>query len=560
MQRLPFVVVSLLAAAANAQGDPQFVREFGRDGERGSYRVKFDDRGAGVVFVQTMDHYVDADTRGSAEHGPDDWMLLAWSDGDFAFRLGQRGEGPFAQSLWTAAWTREELASGDVRFWIDSEDGGLRLSKTFRHRPDQRELALELALENRGVGGAVAGALPLTLTGPALVNRAEVSLFGTAAWSIAQIAGGEPVHAGPAADGRAADLLTTGGQPLSFAGTTNRFFGGFLYPLDEAAAVAVQAIRAESWPPVEYPDPPLKAHSMPRALFDLNLPLPAAGQTSSLTFGVYLGPKSFRVFEEQPAHARFLPIMDVDLEPPCCGGIVVPGGRFMATMELKLLAFFHDYVGSWGIAIMLLTLLVRGLLAPLNFRMQKSMREYGKRMAVVKPKLDKLKEQYKDDPKAHQQAMIQFQREHKIMPPLGGCLPIFLTMPIYIGLFTALRTAYELRHEGFLFIHDLSGPDALFDLGFWPHHFNILPLLWIALMAIQMSRQPLPTDPQQRQMQQIMRYMPILFGVMLYNYAAGLMVYMVTSMLWTFVESAVTKRILGPIDPNAAGMAPTPMM
>jgi membrane protein insertase Oxa1/YidC/SpoIIIJ len=72
-------------------------------------------------------------------------------------------------------------------------------------------------------------------------------------------------------------------------------------------------------------------------------------------------------------------------------------------------------------------------------------------------------------------------------------------------------------------------------------------------------RQPLPTDPQQRQMQTIMRYMPILFGVMLYGYASALMVYMVTSMVWTLFESAVTKRILGPIDPNVAAMTPTPM-
>jgi len=73
-------------------------------------------------------------------------------------------------------------------------------------------------------------------------------------------------------------------------------------------------------------------------------------------------------------------------------------------------------------------------------------------------------------------------------------------------------------------------------------------------------RQPLPTDPQARQMQQMMRFMPIVFGVMLYNYASGLMLYMVTSMLWTFVESAMVKKILGPIDPNVQALAPQPVM
>jgi YidC/Oxa1 family membrane protein insertase len=208
----------------------------------------------------------------------------------------------------------------------------------------------------------------------------------------------------------------------------------------------------------------------------------------------------------------------------------------------------------------MLTILVRGLLAPLNFHMQKSMREYGKRMAVVKPKLDALKTKYGDDKAAYQQAMIAFQREHKLMPPLAGCLPIFLTMPIYIGLFTALRTAYDLRQQSFLFMPDLSRPDSLFALGFWPHNFNIMPILWIGMFVWFSLRMPLPADPQQRQVQQMMRFMPILFGVMLYNYASGLMVYMVTSMLWTFGESAITKKILGPIDPSAAGMTPSPMM
>ena len=73
-------------------------------------------------------------------------------------------------------------------------------------------------------------------------------------------------------------------------------------------------------------------------------------------------------------------------------------------------------------------------------------------------------------------------------------------------------------------------------------------------------RQPLPTDPQQRQMQQMMRFMPLIFAVMLYNYASALLLYMVTSMTWSLIESTIVKKILGPVDPSAAGMAPAPMM
>ena len=98
-------------------------------------------------------------------------------------------------------------------------------------------------------------------------------------------------------------------------------------------------------------------------------------------------------------------------------------------------------------------------------------------------------------------------------------------------------------------IDDLSRADALFPLGFWPHHFNLLPLVWIGLFVWMSLRQPLPTDPQQRQMQAMMRFMPILFGVMLYGY----------KMVKPMIESAITKKTLGPMDPNVAAMAPTPM-
>src|SRR5262249_34212476 len=160
---------------------------------------------------------------------------------------------------------------------------------------------------------------------------------------------------------------------------------------------------------------------------------------------------------------------------------------------IRLLSWFQGLISSWGIAIMMLTILVRGCLAPLNFRMQKSMRAYSQRMAVLKPKLDEIKQRYGDDPKRYQQAMLQFQREHKLMPPVLGCAPIFLTMPIYIGLFTALRTAYDLRQHGFLWAQDLSQPDALFPLSFFPHNFNLLPLCWITLFLVLQLRMPLPT-------------------------------------------------------------------
>ncbi len=184
-------------------------------------------------------------------------------------------------------------------------------------------------------------------------------------------------------------------------------------------------------------------------------------------------------------------------------------------------------------------------------------------MAVLKPQLDALQKKYKNDPKKLQGEMMKFNREHKLMSqPLKGCLPLLLTMPIWIGLFTALRVMYELRNQPlFGWVDDLSRSDQLFELGIpYIQHFNLLPLLMVALWWMLQRGQPLPKDPQQRQMAVMMRFMPLMFGVLLYNYAAGLMVYMITSSLWGIVEQRITKRILGPVSPEAAQAAPMPMM
>ena len=188
------------------------------------------------------------------------------------------------------------------------------------------------------------------------------------------------------------------------------------------------------------------------------------------------------------------------------------------------------------------------------------MRLHGEKMAKVKPQLDALNKRYKDDPKQLQAEMMKFNKEHKLLSaPLKGCLPMFLTMPIWFGLFTALRVMYELRGAPFVgYIQDLSRPDMLFELGIpLIPHFNLLPIIMVALWLYLQMGTPLPKDPQQRQMMVMMRFMPIMMGVMLYGYASGLMIYMCTSSLWGIVEQKVTKKILGPVNPDATGGMPS---
>ncbi|MFY9341392.1 MAG: membrane protein insertase YidC [Planctomycetota bacterium] len=548
-------VPALLAAATAAQGDgePSFTRSFGEAGAPGSMRARFVRAGAGLAWLQLSDHARSVDRPAAGSRPEDNHLLLVWNGNDHALRLAHAASPApalFPVEPAEATWTVADGGS-ELTFTLDGGQG-LELEKKLRYDARQRGFVLELALRNKTANAA--GSLDLVLGGPMPVSPAESSLFGTLAVAIAAAADGTlatvPPKAGPP------QPLAVDPAQMAFAGSTNRFFAAFLWPLDDSSRAALGPLQVDAVPLRDDPDSLTHAFTSTRVRYPVKLEIPAQNGETRLRYGLYFGPKSYRVFATLPEPERFAPVLEHDLNAPCCV-IEVPGGRPMAKLLLWLMGIFHDVVGNWGIAIIMLTILVRGLLAPLNFKMQKSMRAYGARMAVLKPKMEALKKQHGDDQRAYQQAMIAFQREHKLMPPLGGCLPIFLTMPIYIGLFTALRTAYDLRHQPFAsWIDDLSRPDGLFALGFWPHQFNLLPILWIALMVVQTLRTPLPTDPQQRQQMMIMRYMPLIFGVMLYYYAAGLLVYMVTSMLWSMVEYSVTQKILGPVDPNIAGTTP----
>jgi YidC/Oxa1 family membrane protein insertase len=546
--------LALLAGLAAAQDDApaKFAQTFGAPGSPGGFHAEFSAFGGGLVYLQATDHFVSRAAAATPTPGGAEWLLLLWNGADHMLRLAHAGAAPaaFPADPANARWA--VARDGDaVTFTLDGGQG-LTLVKTLRHDGKQRGFALEVALRN--TNSPATGTLDLVLGGPVPVMPHESSLFGNLAVAIAAPTTGDAESTPPQPGVQHA--FAVDGRALSFAGSTNRFFGSFLWPKDDAARAALGGLTVDTLPLVDDPDSKTKANTTTRVNSALKLPIPAAGAETRATFGLYCGPKSYRVFATLAEPARFAPILDVDLKSPCCG-IDMPGGRPMAKLLLSLLGWFHDLVGNWGFAIVMLTILVRGLMLPLNFRMQKSMREYSKRMAVLKPKMDALKAKHGDDQRAYQQAMLAFQREHKLMPPLGGCLPIFLTMPIYIGLFTALRTAYDVRQQPFVgWIQDLSLPDAMLQLSFWPHEFNLLPLVWIGMFLWLQTRMPLPTDPQQRQMQQMMRYMPILFGVMLYSYAAALLVYMVTSMAWSMVENAIVKKVLGPMDPNVAAMTP----
>ena len=215
-----------------------------------------------------------------------------------------------------------------------------------------------------------------------------------------------------------------------------------------------------------------------------------------------------------------------------------------------ILHAFHSVVRNYGMAIIMLTLLVRVVLHPLSRKSQKSMHA----MQKLGPKMKEIKDKYKDDKKRQQEETMKLYREYGVNP-MGGCLPILLQLPILIGLYGALRSAIELRHAPFmLWMNDLSQqdrllilPDSVPFLGGGP--LNVLPILMIAAMFAQQKMSPKSGDPQSEQTQKIMLWlMPALFGWMFYGMPSGLVLYFMTSTALGALESHLIRRHLDKLE------------
>ncbi len=215
---------------------------------------------------------------------------------------------------------------------------------------------------------------------------------------------------------------------------------------------------------------------------------------------------------------------------------------------LWLLRFFHHVVPNYGVCIMLVTLAIKLGLHPLSVKSQKSMQ----RMQELQPKIQALQKQFKNDPQKMQQAQMRLYKEAGVNPA-GGCLPMLLQMPVFLGLYGAIRGAFVFRQAAFLWINDLSRPDALFELPFWPGQFNVLPILYAGLMILQGSLQPLPKEGQARQTAMMMRFMPLVFFFIIYRMPSAFVLYFAISSIFGFAENRIIKHQIKKAKAAAAG-------
>jgi len=251
------------------------------------------------------------------------------------------------------------------------------------------------------------------------------------------------------------------------------------------------------------------------------------GQHSS-EFTLFFGPKSLHVLRQ----------LNNSLEKAINFGMF----DILAKPCLWLMNYLYGFIPNYGVAIIILTILVKLVLWPLGNKSYKSMND----MKKLQPYMTEIREKYKDDKAKMNQEIMNLYKTYKINP-MGGCLPMIVQIPVFFALYRMLYEAIELRHAPFFgWINDLSAPDRLFQFGFSipfmqpPYGIPILTLIMGGTMFLQQKMSPPPGDPAQAKM---MMFMPLIFTVIFINFSSGLVLYWLTNNILSIAQQYyITKK------------------
>jgi len=367
---------------------------------------------------------------------------------------------------------------------------GLRVEKTYSLAPDHYDVALEVRLRN-GTGEAIRDRLGLLLIQDFQPLEDSYSFTGPAYFK-----GGdyEEVKVKAAKDGH----QEAGG--IAWAAMLDKYFLVAAVP----AAGQDSGLRIGTHQGLEK----VVEAELLGPMFEL-----APGADTSFAYKIYLGPK----------RAETLAPLGSDLED------VVHYGFFhvIAKPLMVFLNVIYEFTGNYGIAIILLTTLIKGIFWPLSAKSFKSMQ----RMKELQPKMQRLKEKYGKDKERMNTEVMQLYKSHKVNP-MGGCLPMIVQIPFFFALYKILLGSIELRHAPFFFwIQDLSAKDP----------YYITPLLMGASMFLQQKMTPVTGD-NAAQMKMMMYGMPAIFTFMFLNFPSGLVVYWLVNNLLSIAQQAMLLR------------------
>ncbi|MFA6289097.1 MAG: membrane protein insertase YidC [Opitutaceae bacterium] len=321
--------------------------------------------------------------------------------------------------------------------------------------------------------------------------------------------------------------------PVVWATVKNQFFASIFTPEKPGTGIIVR--------PVELP--PFKGgtqtnHGLTGSI-KLDLPpLPGNGIVS-FAGDLYVGPKEYTRLS-QFAHNEDK-VMQYDgyfFNRIFFSGYIAPAMN-------TLMNWMHTFVGNWGVAIILMTLLLKVISLPFTLAASRS----AKRMQKLQPLMQAVREKYKDQPQKLNQATMELFKEHKVNP-MGGCIPILITIPLFVGFFSMLQGTAELRFQGFLWANDLSAPDTIARLFGLP--INIMPILMGATMVYQMRLTPQPSIDSAQQ--KIFKFMPIFFTLICYNFSCALALYSTINGLFTIGQQLMVNKYTKDETPTPLGV------
>jgi YidC/Oxa1 family membrane protein insertase len=311
------------------------------------------------------------------------------------------------------------------------------------------------------------------------------------------------------------------GKPFNWVSSGNQFFASIIRVEPTQRGTRSELVAR----PVEFDNQELGIQA-----FAYWEGVPAADLSVTTEGDLFVGPKEYARLaalpDEQVSVLQFSKIL----------GFISFGA--ICKLLLACLGGIHSLLTwsgawSWGWAIVLLTVIIKLITWPLTSAQQRT----AQKMQQFKGPMEEIREKYKNDSEKLNKEMMKLYTDHKINP-FAGCLPIFIQIPVFFGLYTAFQTTVELRLESFLWIHDLSTPDTLFHIGSFG--FNLLPILMGITMWLSMRMTPTPSaDDTQKT---IMYTMAFLFPVICYSLPAALSLYMTLQNLLTMLQVGMNKN------------------
>ncbi len=537
--------------------------------------------GGGVVRADLVDHD-DSVAEDSPSYPmlatvemPDGGVLRSYTTDRISLHLGEiQTEIELADVPWRVVSSDQ----GSITMAVDVHRGDkpvLRISKTFaipeepaeEHRYD---MGVSLLVEN--LSGDQASVI-ITQDGAMGVRREDSRMDDRGLFVGVRESGYIEVSSQYQSSKDPAESMfkPEGGKELLWTAIANKYFVAFMTPLRSDGQPGADWIAEAKRVPLIL-DTDANTHVLKLVTKPLII---AAGGSRQLEIGCYLGPKSRKTF------ARVKSYSDREYGEQVLESYGMGPCAFMAFPSLTrfmiwLLNNIRVVVFNYGIAIIILVLIVRTVLHPITKRGQVQMMRVQQSMGSLQPRMAELKKKFPNDKARQSQEMMKIYQEERINPMTGmlsGCLPMFLQMPIWIALYTSLNYNVDMRHQPFfLWIHDLTAPDCLIPLGRVydlplmgaTSCFNLLPILVCLSMFFQQKLMPRQMSSpgqseeqaaQSAQMQKMMPYMSLVMGVIFYNMPSGLNLYIAASSTFGMIEQ---KRIRAHIEDLKKLPPPTP--